>query len=653
MIPAKISANKIKDYFVKIDDFRGGTNTLVSEARLEPKYAVESTNMMQVQDGVWSTKWGSDYYGEEISGVSDMDGAMEYVKLDGTREVIAVGGGFAWSSDDNCETWTQLTGATFTAGIIPFFLQIENRLYITNGVDDLAYYDGSSLQVFNAISAPTGQAGTRNTLTAGSYNNYYRIVAVNEIGYTTPSDAVSLSTNKQRDSWNGSTESLALTWNAVSGATGYDVYWGEFSGQENYITRVTTNSYTDDGSAEVNIYIETPDDNTTSAPKFRSMEISGNRLWATYDPDNAWRVYFSGTGQYINAFSPFYGGGYIDLEKGGRNRPVSVTHYRTGKGDPIITVLASSPDGQGAIFQVELTSLTLGDTTFTVPAAYKIVGSIGADAPHGVTKFGDNIAFLNKKSIYFLRSKEQIFNILSSDDMGSPIRNRYEGLNMTYIADFVSFYKPPYVFFSVTEGTNNDKVIIFDTERNNWTWAWNNGFKGFFEYTDTNNRTRFLAVPTSGNKLVEISKNIKGDLGAAFYQSYISPLIPVSTDYTDLAKVRDVVLEISSFRGSVTLEVLGLGRNKQVTSLASTSVTTSTGTTGWGGDLFSSFLFGDTDGIPTTFTERSTKIKLRVNKKLYAIQFKVSSNEYESAYTIMGIQAKGIVIPSRAPSQWS
>lgn len=652
-----ITPSQSKEFFMKIDKFVGGTQTLINSARIDKHFAIESANLIQYADGVWRTRQGLRYYGQEISGVSNIDGATEYIKTNGVREIIAVAGGYAWKSQDG-GAWTQLTGATFMAGIRPFFLQIGDKLYITNGTDALSYYNGTALLTYTEISAPVGLAGVRTTLTSGSYNNYYRVVAVNDVGYTNASASINVTSNKHRDTWSSATEYITLTWTAVSGAIGYQVYWGSYDGKENLIARIETNTYKDDNTSTANPYLEIPDDNTTGAPKFKSMEISGNRLWGTYDSDNKYRVYFSGTGQYMAYFSPFYGGGYIDVEKGGRNIPTSVVHYRTGKGEPIITVLCSSPDGNGSIFQVELTATTVGDVTFTIPSAYKVVGSIGADTPYGVVKAGDNIMFINRKGIFSLRNKEQMFNVLSTDDLSAPIRNMMEKLNTTKIVDFCAYYKAPVVYFTVAEGDVNDRTILFDLERNNWNYAWDVGFRQLFEYTENNTsltqgskKTKFLAVSISGNQLVEISDDVIGqDFGGVIYQKYKSPILNVSQDCTTQASVKEVVFELGQFKGIINLEVVCYQERRTLTISKQKQSDITVGDSGIGDDYYSDFLASDTIDYPTLKPTNNNNIKVRlpINRITNSIQFVVWSYAPNTFWELLRIQAKGTYIEAKA-----
>jgi hypothetical protein len=91
---------------------------------------------------------------------------------------------------------------------------------------------------------------------------------------------------------------------------------------------------------------------------------------------------------------------------------------------------------------------------------------------------------------------------------------------------------------------------------------------------------------------------------------------------------------------------LGLDERGQTTNLASETATSTSGGSGWGDDEFSDILFSDTEDSPTTFTLDSQDITVRINKKLKAIQFKVTSTS-RSYWELLRVQAKGVIIPGR------
>lgn len=655
---------------IDINQFSGGTNSLVDEARLNTKFAVQSQNMMQVQDGLWKTRWGTGYYGHDYGVVPD--GGAEYVASDGTTKMIVVAGGKVWSSTD-AGTATEVTGATFTAGLQCYFIQIGGYLYISNGTDLLARYDGSVLTTYSAISEPTNLSASRvaSGLTSGTYVYYAQVTALNGVGETVGSTEASISVNKKRDAWTAATDKVTWSWTASAGATAYQLYLSDSTNNETLLTSIPTGttSFTDDGTTQINEYVEVPDANTTGAPKFISMAISGNRMWCTNDSSSKYRVYWSGTGQYLGIFSDFYGGGWIDLERGGREFPIAVKHYQTGAGVGIATVFCNTPDGRGAVWQISIATATVGTTTFSLPSATKVVGSFGTESVLGTVATTNDIAFPNRKGWFYLGPEKQFQGILRTNEKSSNIRPYWRNLSGSALNGIAAYFYDAKIFISVpSSSTGNDRIVILDTERDNWSVDWSFGAKQFFEYTTTTGVTKFLFVPTSGTKICEISENILNDLGAPFYQSYISALIPVSKVKTDIMTLKEAIVELGRPRGSINFAVLGIGKDNSFATIATKTITDFGAGTGIGTDAPGDNLVGSTNSnvsggagawavyllsAPSTFSQSTTKKAIRIRKKIYSIQFKITSSTADTQFTILSLQAKGNIIPRRLPSSWT
>lgn len=660
-------SRKVQNNHIDINEFGGGSSSLVQEARMNPKFAVQSTNLMQVEDGIWKTRWGTGYYGAEHA--STIDGAAEFVKSDGTTELITITNGTAYKSTDG-GALTALTGATFTAGVRCYFMQIAGYLYVSNGTDALARYNGTSFTTYTQISAPANLTASRvaSGLTSGIYTYYAQVTALNEVGETTGSTEASITVNKTRDSWVAGTDKVAWSWSAVSGASRYQVYLSDQSGYENLLANSEVTSFTDDGSNTLNTYIDVPDANTTGAPKFISMAVSGNRIWATNDANDMFKVYFSGTGTFIGTFSDFYGGGWINLEKGGREIPTAVKHYQTGTGTGIATVLARTPDGRGAVWQITISSATVGDTTFSVPSATKVVGSFGTESVAGVVNTPNNLAFPNRKGWFDLGSEKNYYGVLRTNEKSQNIRPYWRNLSGAGMSGVCAYYYDAKVFISVpTSGTTNDRIIVWDDERTNWAVDWSFGARQFLEYTTSGGVTKFLCVSPTGNRLIEISENILNDLGAPFQQSYLSPLIPVSKIKTDVLNLKEAILEIGGPKGVINFQVLGIGKDNSFSTVATATIVNFGSNTGIGTEAYGESYYSETQAsasggedawaiylldAPSTFTQSTTKKAIRKRAKLYNIQFKVSSTTADTSFTILSLQAKGSVVPRRLPSSW-
>lgn len=651
MIKRRKARFKRKKVTMEIKNFIGGSNRLLDEARVKPNESVTAKNLIQVQDGLWRPRWGNNYYG--ATHAAAIDGATEYVKSDATTEIISIAGGKAYKSTDGGAV-TEITGATFTAGTQCYFMQIAGFLYIANGTDALARYNGTTLSTYTALAAPANlTASIASGLSSGSFTYYGQVTALNDIGETVGSTEASITVNKDRDTWTAATDKLHWYWDAVATANRYQLYIGSESGDELLLTSTTDTNYLDDGSLDINVYVEPPLSNTTSAPKFKSMTISNNRIWATNDPDNKYTAYFSGTGQYIGHFSDFYGGGWINLEEGGRELPSVVLHYQSGTGEGRATVLARTPEGRGAVWQLEITSATVGDTSFTIPSAVKVVGSFGTDSILGAVQTDNDILFPNKRGMYSLGARENYYGILRTEEITSRIRPYWRALSGTKLPLVCSYFYDSKVFISVPTTTDgNSRIIIYDTERRNWTVDWTIGAKQFFEYTDTAGTTHFMYVPVSGTRLIELSEYIAGDLGAAISTEYKSGRMPASKLWKDFLKINEVYIKLGNPRGTINFEVSGTEKNKPFQSIATKTISPAAAYTGMGYDLMGDVQMGDSDATPSTFADSSDPRFAKIRKKLRDIQLRVYSSTYDTDYILQGFIIEGRQISTTPPSVW-
>lgn len=659
------NAKNLPSVNLNIKSFKKGLVTLIDESLLPAEAAKESKNLFQTMDGRWSPRWGSDYYGATTS--ATLYGAGIYTTTNKVNYLVVASGTAIKFSTDNGATWTTCTGASITINNKVYFQQINNFLYIANGVDNLIRFDGTSVLVpFATVTAPGAPTLARVALVAGNYTASYRISAVNAVGETVGGTAATITINKTRDNWIDATDKIDVSWTRSTDTTvtGYLVYYKDDTnggGLHCYIGAVTQASsgatmyFTDPGqeSAPINNFVNVPEGNSTTGPKFAQMELSGNRLWSTLDPDNLYRVYWSGAGTGIASFSPFLGGGYIDLEKGGRERPNAVVHYRDGKGGAFATVFTSDNEGKGSTWQISLDSVSVGNFTFTLPTAIKIVGSIGSNAPLSVVKVRNDIQFFNTRGWYSLRSKAQMLNLLSTDEISGNIRPDIEGMTGTAIKNVCAYFYKAKVFCSMPYGNStNNTIYVNDTERLNWSGPWTFGVERFFEYTDSDGVNHLLAVPVDGQRLIEISDAIEGDLGVAFETKYVSGLYPIDGDRNAFAKIRYVYFEFNNPVGDINITVLGTEKKKGYSNLKSVTILDTVSNAGYDTQQFSSAPFSDTSITPTTFAQASVKKRIRVNKLLNNIQFVITTDLTSSQYTLLNIQAKGFIIPTGDPQRW-
>lgn len=657
-MPLEIDSNLPTSFpepkYLTLNSFKKGVISLLDKSKL-PKDALETAdNLFLVEDGQPSPRPGVGYFGAALPNGAEIDG-FDYFDDEGTIHLVATGGGKIYRSLDNADTWTECTGATPTAGIPMYMNQNRGYLYLTNGTDDMVRYDGSTtIQTYTALSTPTSVSPAKTGLTGTTYTYYYKVSAVNQVGTSVASTAGSVTVGLTRDGWDATSNYVTVTWSTTPSATRYDVFLSEDNLDFYYIDSTFNTTYKDSGAAPVISSTTAPTENTTLGPKVTELVNIGGRQYGVRDPDNPYRVWFSGGDSNAGAFSRAYGGGYYNWQTGGKFRPVQVVDYRDGKGDPYATVWCDSADGQGSILQLTLEELTIQDITVIIPSAYQLPGSRGTPAPGSVVNVLNDYMFYNSQAFYNLGSRAQYLNLLSTDEASANIRPTVKRISTDGEAMIASVYFDAKVYFSVGYGAaENNAVCIFDTEQKAWLPnAFTIGFKKFVKYTDTNGARKLLALKPGDTRLSEISDSILGDYGVPFNTELKTGLYPTNVNRFEFQWTEEGEIELSNPVGTIGVELLGIERRKGFTSNNSTNITSSITLTGWDAYLWDTKLWDDADDAPDTYSESSVKRYFRVARELNAIQWRITTNTLDADYTLRTLQTWGTETRGGKPRSW-
>lgn len=635
---------------VRVPDFGGGVNTIFSQTRLKKNEAAELTNMLLIEDNVPDKRWGSEHFGG-VTWTNRPDGAWEYRKTDGTRQLIVVADGYAWLVDYEAGTKTQISGASFTSGNPCDAIQIETKLYICNGVNPLATYDGTSFSTYTEIDAPAW-AGTPLTrgagLSAGSITLYYRVTAVNNIGQTTPNSEQSITVDANRDVWTAADEYIDIDWTASSGAVKYIVYMSDAPGFEVKLAETTDTTFRDDGTYTPNPYIEPPTNNTTGGPLFSRIALCNNRIVGTGDLNNPWRTYYTGTGINLGFFAPSNDGGWIDIEYGGKAICKAPMEFQS-----TIHIFCKTDEGRGTIWQMPFEGVVVGSDLINVPKPNKIIASIGCGDPRTIVYVENDVFFWNvSNGVNVLGNEPGILDVLRTNELTSKIRNYLRALPNT--GDKCAYYFDGKVFFSYrtssSTGSDFDAMTIFDRERNCVLKPWSIGVSQFLEVTDTAGKVHFLGI--SSDRLIEFSENYQGDSGEAFSWSYLGPRFPIGQDFEEFARRFKVAVKLRSVSGSVNIVVYGTGKTGSFEAVASATIEGSLAQAGMGWDLMGNFQLGDTDGSVVAFDSDSLIRYLWANSLLREIQIKIFGTNINDRAVILGYSLKGKKDKTATPLGW-
>lgn len=650
-----------KPDYLTLGNFKRGVITLIDKSRLPLDALEEATNLWLVEDGQPSIRPGIDWFGSALPGNAQILG-YDYFDHNGSIELVAVGNdGVVYRSTNDGTTWDACSGATLNTSTTVNMNQYNAALYLTNGQDNITQYNGSTtLVTYSALTTPSAPTAATTPASPGTgYTYYYKVSAVNTVGFTTASTKVTVVHGVPRESWDATTNFITLTTPAYqTNQTRFDIYWSQDDLNYYYLDSVATPNlkYKDDGSAVIIPSTTAPIDNTTTGPLVSELINVGSRMYGVRDKNNRYRIWFtSGTAPY-GVFSNAYDGGYLDWQPGGKFIPVKVADYRDGKGTPLATIWCDSADGQGCILQMSLDTLTVGDISITVPSAYKLPGSRGTPAPGSVINVLNDYYFYNSQAFYNLGSRPQLLQILSTDEVSANIRPTVKTITHTADKNIATAYFDAKVYISVPyNSTTNNFTTVFDTERKAWLpTAFDKGFSKFLRYTGTNGAQHLLALKPGDSRLSEISANIQGDYGQSFNTSLLTGLYPVAKDRFDFQFTEEMEWEFSNPRGSLFVELLGIehqrgyGSIKIVPQLVSSSV----GVTGWDTSSWDTDVWDDTRVVPDVVSESSDKRYTPVQQELNAVQWHIYTSSIDANYVLRALQTWGTPSEDAHPSKW-
>lgn len=600
-------------------------------------------------------------------GPQPIDGA-DYFDFNGAIHLVAAAGGKVYRSTDNANTWTLCSGATLTANKPVNMNQNANFLYLTTGVDNIVRYDGTlTLSTYTSLATPVAPTLAKTGLPGTVYTYYYKIAAVNQVGFSLASPAASIQSDRPREQWDATANFITLTAPAPQATqTRLDIYFSDDNINFSYLnsivssTAVPSVTFKDDGRSIVVPSTLAPTGNTSQGPTVEELVNVGSRMLGVRDPANRYRIWFTGTGNYSGAFSSAYDGGYLDWQPGGKYIPVQAADYRDGKGTPLATIWCDSADGQGCVLQMSFETLTIQDISITIPSAYKLPGSRGTPAPGSVVNVLNDYYFYNSQAIYNLGSRPSLLNLLSTDEASANIRPSVKQITTSAEAGIATVYFDAKIFISVARGSStNNCVDIYDTERKAWIPnAFTIGFKKFLQYTsvgtDGTKLRKLLAYRPGDGRLSEISPSIQGDYGQPFVVDIYTGLLPISKNRFEFQFTEEGEFEMSNTQGAITVETLGIDRTRGYIPLKSVTISADSisSTVGWDTVPWDTANWDTVPTVVATTSEASTKRYFSLQRELNAIQWHITTSNIDSRFIMRTLQSWGTPTAGGHPSSW-
>lgn len=674
-IPSKPSpAPKIKR--VSIMNWRKGKISTSDDGRVDNEGLTASQNVILEQDGVIRPWPSMIAYGPQPSGTV-LGEVGEFKVVDGNSStnwlitVQNVGGTANVYIRKDQEAWIQCTGKNYDTSAPCHFAQIDNKVLVTNGVDNLSYLDidpdsGTYQDVipFVQVDTPSTTSATPTGLTGSAFTLSYKVTSSNQ-GESAASAAFTCTVSKIRGSWNGTSEYVTITADRETNAEFYHIYLNDAasstSGEWEYIGSIkdpgtgSTWSFIDTGGVSPDYTRTAPLGDSSAGPKATRAAVINGRVFLTGDADNPRYVRFGGDvlGSELD-FSPYNGGGYVEIGAGGKEVPVRVVSFRDGRGLPAIMALCQTTGGRGKRYILSPQSTTLGNTVVNFMSVAEDNGEDGTDAPDGVVVYRDALWYPSLDGFKTTFTKQQIQNILSTEEITESIKPDVNNISLKYIDKCVGVAHEGRIYWTLPVGaTTNNQIWTLDLERGRgWMLPRLANVDWLTTYEDNNGNVKLIAL--SNNELFEFSySSLTNDDGTAFGTYARSGIIKFSEDGEEYGSVIDVKFVFLRPRGSIELQVDGLLEDEETSSSVGTkSYTTTANYAGW---TETSFTYPDewgyTEDVPTSSAVTRKTTTIEVDEELKWLTWSLSTSDAGVDYRLADVIVRYVPIGTKDESE--
>jgi hypothetical protein len=646
--------------------FKKGYQSFVTDSRTPLDALSDMTNITLEQDNLPRPRPSLVLFGEQPLGT--MIGVATYVdtttglpvSYDISMQVIGGVGKIHTRKDG--DTWVAATGAgnTYDQTAVVNFCQSNSRVYISNGVDTLSYYDiaTDNIETYSAISSPSTPTATGTGLTGSNYTYYYRVTANNLVGESAASTAGSVAVSTPRESWTPASQFVTLTWSAIAEAdanTTYSIYVGTLTSEgEKLLTTTTGLTFKDDGTITLNTFVRAPEGNSTEGPVLTYMWNKDGQLYGvgdTTNPDYLWYDGGSAIGGSGN-FSPFEGGGNVGINTGGDTVPVVVRAFRTGKGEPAVTVLSKGVAGVGKMHHLVFIQ-TVFDTNqiIQVPNITEANGQAGTIAPRAVLEANNSLWYWTGQDCKSTGTSANVQNILSTNSVTNDIIPDVRNLNNAAMGNACGVTFEDKLFFAlpVASSTNN-QVWVKDLSRGGvWVMPWI--IRADFMWLSEDNVTGEIShCIYDGTNILKFSRSVyHQDNGVAFRSRAAHEGIVWSDSGMTMAAIQELRMKFLQPSGTIGTNAFGLNEDGAVDTLATDTFTQTASFTGWNSLMWSdgelpSLYSGEVGVINFTSTGVNV-VTLEIDETVNQLGWEVVCDTADADYLLSTTHTNGIEIP--------
>lgn len=618
------------------DGFNLGNNTFALATELKGEELAEMTNVELYGKKSIRPRRGGTRLGTNLSGVR-IDGLFQY-KENSVNDLMGISSGVLKKYNASLGTWDTVTGGTFTAGLRVRGVKMRSNLYFGDGVDDFSRYNGTQVDTFTAVAAPSGLAVTPQG-SAGTAAYEYTVTTVTGKGESLPATNIAI-TNGALVIGNTDFNRVVFNRRTETEVVGYNVYGRATTG--NGVTLMlfipqpasgSTVTFDDKGTIDPGIFLP-PEGDSTDGEKLTMWEQLRGSLVGAGNTDQRHRMFFTGTGDKFESFSPAHNGGWVDVRPGDNDLGINGLAPFESK----IIVLK-----EGSVHQF-LFSPTTGDAVLQ-----ELITYTGCGAPGSVVVMENDVAFIDSERKLRVLGYEPNFtaSIRTTTLSEGRVQSLFDQIDPAQLMNCEAVYfKGRYLLAATSAGsTQNDMVLAYDRRYlaflGRWTgtnakvrcWQVWDGFDG---------RRRLFAGASDDDSVFEF--DVEGVLTDHDDTAVVATIKTRSEDngnsgQSKLFKWGD--LRIFRIQGSLTLNTILNGAT-----VIDTKSFTSRASTGWGRARWGTKKWGVPTGIGALASDLDKTYRKEIYEIANALGFQLDKTGAQDDFILVSMRGEALLLPT-------
>lgn len=573
--------------------------------------------------------------GQDLGG-NQIDGLFQFKGL-GVNDIMAISGGLLKKYNPSTNEWTSVSGGNFTADLRTRGVKLQNALYFGNGTDDFSRYNGSVVQKFSSVPAPTGLTVTPQG-TTGTTGYAYQVNTVTGKGDSIPCAVVAISngnaildtTNKNTLQFNRRTESEVI---------GYQIFGRSTAGMGitlmKYIEQPTsgaTVTWEDDGSLIPQIWLP-PEGDSTDGPKLGVWEQLRGSLVGAKDPINKDMFYYSGTGERFESFSPAHNGGWIQVRMGDNDAGIR----------GLVPFESKIIIGKENSIHQFYFSPTTGDAILQEVITYVGVGGTGS-----MVVMENDIAFVDsERKLRILGYEPNYQSSLRTTSLSEGrAQSLFDEIDPYYMDNMEAVYfNGRYLLAATSRGaTKNNIVLAYDRRYLCFLGKWNGAdchVGNWLVWDGIGKQKKLFAGSSDSGQVYEFG--VEGKL-TNHDGSNITTLVRNRNEDLGNSGQLKVWLwnDMRLYRISGTLSVKTIiDGNTVISNKSFTSLTH----TGWGIKRWGTIMWGVKTGVGASSMDQDKPYRKEINEMGNTLEFEIMKSGANDDFILLSMRGKALLLP--------